>query len=74
MHLFSNIKNFSQQDLFHIGDISATMGNSFSCADPDLWYNTPQFSRSGLSNVRQTVTYDYLVNTEGSIHTLCFAS
>ncbi len=55
------------KDLFSIGDISAYPGNAFGCADPKLWYNTPQMSASQLSIAKQTLKYDYLVNTDGKM-------
>ena len=54
------------QDLFSIGDITALPGNAFGCADPELWYNIPQMSRSQKSIAKQTLKYDYLVNTDGN--------
>jgi hypothetical protein len=45
--------------------MSAVAGSAFSCADPTMWYNIPQVSASGLSNVKNTVKYDYLINTDG---------
>ena len=51
--------------MFNIGDMTATTGDSFECSDPGLWYNTPQLSSSGLSNVKKTLTYNYLVNANG---------
>ena len=56
---------FSFQDLFNIGEITVETGNAFGCADPELWYNNPQASRSGLSIGKNTIKYDYLVNTDG---------
>ena len=56
---------FLFQDLFNIGEITVETGNAFGCADPELWYNNPQPSRSGLSIEKNTIKYDYLVNTDG---------
>ena len=51
--------------MFHIGEIHATAGSAYSCADPNLWYNTYLKSSTGKSNVKNTFRYDYLVNTDG---------
>ena len=53
--------------MFHIGEITAVAGSAYTCADPDLWYNILQHSSSGLSVVKNTVKYDYLVNTDGEL-------
>ena len=45
--------------------MSALVGSSFGCADPAAWYNTPQKSRSGLSCSKNSLSYDYLLNTDG---------
>ena len=51
--------------MFHIGEIHATAGSAYSCADPNFWYNTYLKSSTGKSNVKNTFRYDYLVNTDG---------
>lgn len=49
--------------------MTATIGNSFGCCDPDLWYNIPQLSSTGRSSIRKTLKYNYLVNSDGELAT-----
>jgi hypothetical protein len=54
--------------MFHIGEMHAVLGSAYTCADPTLWQNNFQNSGSGLSNVKNTLRYSYLVNTDGNYH------
>ncbi len=50
--------------MFHIGDITRTVGNAFACSPEENWKDNRRFAPSGLNVMRTEASYNKLVNRE----------
>ena len=51
--------------MFHIGEISYSVGNAFACSRPKFWEEKYTKSPSGLTTNNATLRYPFLINREG---------
>ena len=50
------------------------VGSSYGCSDPSAWFSTSLKSRTGFSIFKNTLQYDFLLNTDGKMEKLNFRS